>query len=410
MDSLATIETRPERDPLPPGFRELYADHYDFLWRCALRLGAPPADVEDLIQETFVIALRRYEPEAFVGRARPSTWLFAILHNVLRNHARGERRRRTRHDRIAEISDSHSRDHAEVELGRRLLDEFLAELDADHRIVFVLAELEGLRGPEIARALGLNANTARSRLRTARQAFRARFEDERVVAEAGQLRAPELARARTLAVLAMPAGKWLTWGGVGALVGVRGLIGVGLTLAIGIGSGVVLHARRGAPDQPAPTKREGAGASAPASVAEARSREPASSEPEPIEVIAASELPRARASERVEPREDPTRAALATLARARERLAEGEAEACLALLADAKWPASLEPRKVALELGAMCSLGQVERAREHASAWQAAHPGTSTAIDLSAPCAVNTSSERGQPASTRPSGPREESK
>ncbi len=48
---------------------------------------------------------------------------------------------------------------------------FLAEQPSDQREVFVLAELEGLSGPEIAAALGAKLNTVYSRLRLARRHF-----------------------------------------------------------------------------------------------------------------------------------------------------------------------------------------------------------------------------------------------
>jgi RNA polymerase sigma-70 factor (ECF subfamily) len=53
----------------------------------------------------------------------------------------------------------------------RLVDAFLASLDADKRNVFILAELEQMSAPEIASALSVKLNTVYSRLRAARQAF-----------------------------------------------------------------------------------------------------------------------------------------------------------------------------------------------------------------------------------------------
>ena len=44
-------------------------------------------------------------------------------------------------------------------------------MDDQKREVFVLAELEQLPVPEIAEAIGVNVNTAYSRLRLAREAF-----------------------------------------------------------------------------------------------------------------------------------------------------------------------------------------------------------------------------------------------
>jgi RNA polymerase sigma-70 factor (ECF subfamily) len=52
----------------------------------------------------------------------------------------------------------------------------LEDLDDAKREVFVLAEVQQLTAPEIAEVLGLNLNTAYSRIRTARLEFRAAFE------------------------------------------------------------------------------------------------------------------------------------------------------------------------------------------------------------------------------------------
>src|SRR5690606_30517558 len=110
-------------------------------------------------------------------------------------------------------------------------DEFLRGLEPDRREVFVHAELEGLRGAEIARALELNPNTVRSRLRAARQAFHAQFEHEhlRVCEAAANEAAPREARARGLALLGLggaPSAKasagWLGW--LGWFVSPRGLL------------------------------------------------------------------------------------------------------------------------------------------------------------------------------------------
>ena len=53
-----------------------------------------------------------------------------------------------------------------------MIQRFLAELPDDQREVFVLADIEGLSGPEIAQALGLELNVAYSRLRLARRKLR----------------------------------------------------------------------------------------------------------------------------------------------------------------------------------------------------------------------------------------------
>ena len=51
--------------------------------------------------------------------------------------------------------------------------EFLDGLEEGRRMVFALIDIEGLRAPEVAQALGLNLNTVYSRLRLARAQFEA---------------------------------------------------------------------------------------------------------------------------------------------------------------------------------------------------------------------------------------------
>jgi RNA polymerase sigma-70 factor (ECF subfamily) len=56
---------------------------------------------------------------------------------------------------------------------------FLAELDPDRRTAFILADLEQLTAPEIARAEGANLNTIYYRIASARKAFAAFVEQRK---------------------------------------------------------------------------------------------------------------------------------------------------------------------------------------------------------------------------------------
>jgi RNA polymerase sigma-70 factor (ECF subfamily) len=67
-------------------FAQVYETHFSFVWRSALRLGTPEANVADVVQDTFVVAYRRL-PE-FEARSSVRTWLFAIALNVVRAHRR----------------------------------------------------------------------------------------------------------------------------------------------------------------------------------------------------------------------------------------------------------------------------------------------------------------------------------
>jgi RNA polymerase sigma factor (sigma-70 family) len=410
--SIAVRNVEREVPRLTPSFEALYADHYDFLWRCALRLGAEPKDVEDIVQEVFMIALRHYDQTEFTSEgARPSTWLFAILHNVLRNHARGERRRRARLEAVAVTEQTRvaSDLQAKSSLGQRLLDEFLADLDPDRRAVFVLADLEGMRGPEIAHALGLNPNTVRSRLRGARQAFSACFEHEgeQVVAEAANVAAPAEVRTRGLALLALPGKPWETASGAGVwwrLSSLRGLAALGSVTVAGVVAVVV-----GVQGQPRESSaREEAGA-----IVGQSERSPMPTpmptpiageerhDDEAVPIVVEAGQPATKTTQLPAPAKSISSSeALALLERARAAMKEGDAATALALIAGHEgWPTALDAHRVALEIGALCRIGASQRARARAQEWQQTHEGDSTAVSLVPPCwnDDNTSPEGGHP-------------
>jgi RNA polymerase sigma-70 factor (ECF subfamily) len=373
------------------------------MWRCALRLGAEPKDVEDIVQEAFMIALRRYEETEFTsGGARPSTWLFAILHNVLRNHTRGERRRRARLEAVAMTEQTRvpSDLQAKSSLGLRLLDEFLADLDPDRRTVFVLAELEGMRGPEIAHALGLNPNTVRSRLRGARQAFSACFEHEgeQVVAEAANVAAPADARSRGLALLALPATSWATTSSAGVwgwLSSLRALVVIGsLTVA---GAVAVISSGQEQPRGSLKVEQAAsiAGASEPTPITSGARHD---DDAEPIVV----EAKPTRANDRAHGDASPVSSseALAIHEQVRAAMKDGDAAAALALIEGQQgWPTALDAHRVALEIGALCRMGESQRARARAHAWEQTHEDDSTAVSHVPPCwnDDNTPPEGGHP-------------
>src|SRR5262245_10586363 len=54
----------------------IHETHADFVWRSLQRLGVRPADLEDALQEVFIVVHRRLD--TFDGSSRLSTWLFGI--------------------------------------------------------------------------------------------------------------------------------------------------------------------------------------------------------------------------------------------------------------------------------------------------------------------------------------------
>lgn len=168
----SALDTSALPAPAPPSFRELYDLHFAFTWRSLRHLGVPDAQLDDAVQELWIIAHRRL-PD-FEGRADMKTWLFGIAVNVQRNVYRAERRRDGSLPLPSGLSSPAADPMLEHE-GREawlLVRAFLDTLDELRRAIFVASLLEGLSPAETAQATGLDVRTIYHRVRSLRQSFR----------------------------------------------------------------------------------------------------------------------------------------------------------------------------------------------------------------------------------------------
>ena len=164
--------------PPESGIGEIYAEHFNFVWRNLRRLGVSPSSMDDAVQDVFLVVHRRL-PE-FEARSQLKTWLFGIVLRVAREQRRSARRHS---DRLAAAAlnepdalpndDTSPHDQTERREAAALLHEVLATMNDDRRSVFVLVELEQMTVPEVAAALSMKLNTAYTRLRDAREIFEA---------------------------------------------------------------------------------------------------------------------------------------------------------------------------------------------------------------------------------------------
>jgi RNA polymerase sigma-70 factor (ECF subfamily) len=149
-----------------------FRDHFDAVWRLAARLGVPPAQVDDVVQEAFIVADQR---AAEIAAGSERGYLIGI---VVRVSANQRRRQKTRADYAAGLAQEAAPGaaiDAEQLLAqkqlRQLLDVVLDELPSEQRSVLVLHELEGFSVGEIALLLELPRGTVASRLGRARSRF-----------------------------------------------------------------------------------------------------------------------------------------------------------------------------------------------------------------------------------------------
>jgi RNA polymerase sigma-70 factor (ECF subfamily) len=170
---------------LPPDLGEVYERHWRHVWHTLERLGIPRRDLEDAVHDVFVVVHRRLH--TFDPSRSMKAWLTGIAWRVA-----ADERRRARFTRevLAEppVAPSDPAPGPEAMNQRRQrherLLEALAALDLDHRVVFILHELDEVACPEIAEVVGVPLNTVYSRLRVARGRFREAV--ERLARERGE--------------------------------------------------------------------------------------------------------------------------------------------------------------------------------------------------------------------------------
>ncbi len=153
---------------------DLFKRHGAFVRRSIERFVGAGPHVDDLLQETFVVAFKKrssFDPE----RAAVTTWLYGIAANICRRHGRSQRRWGFFFDRLErqEVAPTVllQDEQLERQQAKDLVAAALAKLPEKQREVFALYELEELDGPAIAELLAVPIGTVWTRLHHARHAF-----------------------------------------------------------------------------------------------------------------------------------------------------------------------------------------------------------------------------------------------
>ncbi len=337
----------------PRGFREVYQSHHGFVWHALHRFGLRGAGLEGALQDVFVVAYRRRDD--FAGS--PKAWLYAIARRVASNHRRSARRRDARADAL---SGSLSEPRKPVPEAIIALDRYLEGLSDEDRELFVLSEVEGMTGPEIAAAWGRNVNTLYTRIRKLRASLRDEAPAERVRRQ--RPRASAQAWAALLPSLEPVAGAGVALSG-GWMIGIA---------AAAVGA-VVVATQIGPSDAPSPTPPAQPGEvvvapSDPQPAAIAASPTPAVVEP-PQAPVAPPARPRARAPKEPVPPSSTLAQENALLGQARAALQRGDAAEAMRLANKhaSKFPDSpLTEVRAVVRIEALCVQGKAPQARAEA--------------------------------------------
>lgn len=151
--------------------RAMMTAHFNFIWRSLQRLGVPPADVDDCVQQVFLVASRRL---SIIAEGSEQGFLFGTALNVAAEARRNNARRRDvpATDGVEAYDPAPPPDElADRARARALLDKVLEAMPMDLRAAFVLYELEEMPIHTIASFLNIPTGTAASRLRRARTEF-----------------------------------------------------------------------------------------------------------------------------------------------------------------------------------------------------------------------------------------------
>ena len=390
------------------GFRSMYREHYGLVWGAARRFGVADHQLDDAVQEAFIVAYRRLG--SFDGES-PKAWLYSITRRVASNYRRAERRATRRKDAVRRthlVAQPASTDTTEA---WQAVDGFITGLSERQREIFVLSELEGMTGAEVARSLGLRPSTTYDAIRTLRRRFVADVVDppepSRLQRMVRRDRPRPTARTWGALVAALPGSRVAGATGGSTLAAWTSLSVAGKTAVASIAAatvlvgGFVLTRDRSDP-APVPEAMERARSTArtePAPQTRVAAVDPDDPAPTPTPVVPheptpTPPVPIARAGVAPPPpKTDPLADENAILREGTEALAAGNASRALTL-ADQHardFPDSaLSDLRTALRIESLCALGKHAQARGEARQFLVRRPGSPLAERIESACPKKT--------------------
>ena len=175
-ESALTLEETPDcsQSPeglasLPQALAEIYQQYAALVFRNVRRAGVADAQVEDAVQDVFLVVHRRLSE--FEGRSTLKTWILGITLRVAKDYRRAETRFAHRLHRLCTWLTSDATtppspsDVVEQKEAGQLLNQLLSSLPDDTREMLVLVELEGLSVREACDVLNIRLRTGQRRLR-----------------------------------------------------------------------------------------------------------------------------------------------------------------------------------------------------------------------------------------------------
>lgn len=155
-------------------FERVYSEHFQHVSRWARALGGRPADLDDLAQDVFVVVRRQLS--SFRGASLPA-WLYGITRKTVSDYRRRAFFRRLLGGAQRSLDEltvaQHGSGMAAIERreAQRIVQRVLDRMSTVRRSAFVLFEIEGYSGEEIAELEQIPLATVYTRLYHARRDF-----------------------------------------------------------------------------------------------------------------------------------------------------------------------------------------------------------------------------------------------
>ena len=192
LQKMVGFGTSSSQDDHPlPGFEELAMPLFDSLYNFARWLARDSNDAEDLVQETYLKALRSF------ASFRPGTNFRAWMYQILRNTFLSSRSKLERRMTVAMDSDwdgpelAVDTDTPETILMNRsnsqLIQRAIDDLPVLYRETLLLCEVEEMSYQEIGEILSIPIGTVMSRLARARKAVRQILHSQEICDEVAPL-------------------------------------------------------------------------------------------------------------------------------------------------------------------------------------------------------------------------------
>ncbi|MFO0929897.1 MAG: sigma-70 family RNA polymerase sigma factor [Gemmataceae bacterium] len=191
--SLGAAVTRPPIKPIhsdtpelgpPLSVEQIYRDYAPTVYNVARRMVATDVDAEDVTQDVLLQVVRKLP--SFRGESAFPTWLHRVTVNAALTHRRRQAVREehglthsidvTGEDQAIPAALARGGDTPDDQVVnsevRQLIDHAVNRLPEAYRLVFVLADVEGLPNQEIADQLDMSLPAVKSRLHRARAMLR----------------------------------------------------------------------------------------------------------------------------------------------------------------------------------------------------------------------------------------------